>query len=167
MLMRLSQPDTDAPLSTDSYDDIPDFGSLYDSVPAYGNVRARDDSSRRREQLRSRCEVSARHRALPRDAAYDDDRAAACLCARIPRVRWTEQVSETELIYYVTEPGESEPRRFVQRFDMRWYLRAELIHLLARAGFSVQTINGDFDASALTDESPEMVVVAVKNPASS
>jgi hypothetical protein len=82
-------------------------------------------------------------------------------------VRWTEQVSETELIYYVTEPGESEPRRFVQRFDMRWYLRAELIHLLARAGFSVQTINGDFDASALTDESPEMVVVAVKNPASS
>jgi hypothetical protein len=53
MLMRLSQPDTDAPLSTDSYDDIPDFGSLYDSVPAYGNVRARDDSSPRREQLRS------------------------------------------------------------------------------------------------------------------
>jgi len=79
---------------------------------------------------------------------------------RIRRVRWVEQVSETELIYYVSpEPG-APAERYVQSFDMRWYLRAELLHLLARGGFRVQSIYGDFDGSPLTDRSPEQVVCA-------
>ncbi len=43
--------------------------------------------------------------------------------ARIPRVRWVEQVSEVELIYYLTEASGGEPRRYVQAFDMRWYTK--------------------------------------------
>jgi SAM-dependent methyltransferase len=79
---------------------------------------------------------------------------------RIPRVRWTEQVSEIELIYYVTPAPDAPPERHVQAFDMRWYLPAELTHLLARAGFRVLTTYGDFDRAPLADSSPEIVVVA-------
>jgi SAM-dependent methyltransferase len=78
--------------------------------------------------------------------------------ARIVRVRWLEQLSETELIYYVSERAGDVPRRLVQAFDMRWYLRWELEHLLARAGLEVVTIHGDFDEAPLTDDAPEMVV---------
>ena len=82
--------------------------------------------------------------------------------ARIPRVRWTEQVSDTELIYYVAPRPGAPPERHVQAFPMRWYMRAELEHLLARCGLRVDAVFGDFDGSALTDESPEQVVVATK-----
>jgi SAM-dependent methyltransferase len=79
---------------------------------------------------------------------------------RVPRIRWLDQVSETELIYYVAErPGEP-AQRYVHGFDMRWYLRAELIHLLARSGFRVHEIFGDFDRSPLTDRSPELILCA-------
>ncbi len=79
---------------------------------------------------------------------------------RIPSVRWLEQVSESEIIYYVYDPPAAEPVRHVQAFDMRWYLRDELVHLLARAGFTVRDIFGNFDRSPVRDDSPEMVVVA-------
>jgi len=79
---------------------------------------------------------------------------------RVARVRWLEQTNEVELIYYVS-PADGKPeQRFVHGFDMRWYLRAELEHLLSRAGFRVGAIHGDFDRSPLTDPSPDVVVVA-------
>lgn len=81
---------------------------------------------------------------------------------RVPRIRWADQVSETELIYYVGAGTDSPDARYVQAFDMRWYGRAELVHLLARAGFTVDAVYGNFDRSPLTDESPEMVVCAVR-----
>jgi SAM-dependent methyltransferase len=81
---------------------------------------------------------------------------------RIVRVRWTEQVSEVELLYYVSDSPGGTPKCHVQSFEMRWYLRAELVHLLARSGFRVDTIYGDFDRSPLTDQSPEQVVCATR-----
>ncbi len=79
---------------------------------------------------------------------------------RVSRVRWIDQVSEIELIYYVSrEPG-GNTERLVQSFEMRWFLRAELVHLLARGGFRVCSIYGDFDRAALTDTSPEQIVCA-------
>jgi len=74
---------------------------------------------------------------------------------RVARVRWMDQVSEAELIYYVD--GE----RYVQAFEMRWYLAAELRNLLARAGFHVRAIYGDFARGPLMDGCPELVVVAM------
>ena len=73
---------------------------------------------------------------------------------RIVRVRWLDQVSEAELIYYV------DGTRYVQAFEMRWYLAAELRHLLARAGFLAREIYGDFARGPLVDGCPEIVVVA-------
>ena len=80
--------------------------------------------------------------------------------ARVSRVRWVDQVSEIELIYYISSKSGEKKERRVMSFDMRWFLRAELVHLLARGGFTVRTIYGDFDRSPLTDSSPEQVVCA-------
>lgn len=79
---------------------------------------------------------------------------------RVTRVRWAEQVSETEIIYYVRTGTAVE--RVVQAFPMRWYGPAELEHLLVRAGFQVEAMYGDFDRSTLRDESPEIVVIATR-----
>ena len=73
---------------------------------------------------------------------------------RIARVRWVDQVSESELVYYVAGT------RYVQAFEMRWFLPAELQHLLARAGFRVRQVYGDFARGPLVDGAPEQVVVA-------
>lgn len=79
---------------------------------------------------------------------------------RVPRVRWVEQVSEIEIIYYLRDGDEVS--RSVQAFEMRWYVAAELEHLLARAGFVVEAMYGNFDRSELRDDSPEIIVVAQK-----
>ena len=81
---------------------------------------------------------------------------------RVSRVRWVDQVSEVELVYYVSDSRTGTPKRHAQSFDMRWYLRAELLHLLARSAFCVDAIYGDFDRSPLTDKSPEQVVCATR-----
>ncbi len=73
---------------------------------------------------------------------------------RVARVRWVDQVSESELIYYV------DGKRYVQAFEMRWYLAAELRHLLARGGFRVREMYGDFARGPVVDGCPELVVVA-------
>lgn len=48
----------------------------------------------------------------------------------------------------------------IATFQMRWFHRFELEHLLSRAGFDEITVLGDFDGSALATESPHLVVVA-------
>jgi SAM-dependent methyltransferase len=78
--------------------------------------------------------------------------------ARVAGVRWIDQVSEIELIYYVWSGSSGSPDRYVFSFDMRWYLQAELRHLLARAGFRVRDVYGDFDRSPLRDDSPEQIM---------
>jgi len=80
--------------------------------------------------------------------------------ARVTRVRWVEQVSEIEIVYYVSAIAGSKPERHVQVFDMRWYLHAELHHLLNRGGFRVQSVYGDFNRSPLRDDSKELIVCA-------
>ena len=71
-----------------------------------------------------------------------------------------DQVSEIELLYYISSGTNGEVERKVMSFDMRWYLHSELVHLLTRAGFCVRAIYGDFDRSPLTDQSPEQIVCA-------
>lgn len=80
--------------------------------------------------------------------------------ARIPRVRWVEQVSEVELIYYLSGGPGKPASRSVQAFEMRWYLKAELEHLLARAGLRLVSVYGSFAREPLVDSSPEQVFVA-------
>lgn len=81
---------------------------------------------------------------------------------RIPAVHWREQTSDVEIVYYV-RGTDGEETRSVQAFQMRWFGPAELEHLLARAGFRVTVMYGDFERGALRDESPEIVVVAERD----
>lgn len=52
----------------------------------------------------------------------------------------------------------------VERFRMRWYHRYELEHLLARAGFAVVALFGDFDRRLFDRDAPEMVFIAQSRP---
>ena len=72
-----------------------------------------------------------------------------------------EQCSDIEVAYYLRDPH-GETRRLVQRCQLRYFYRFELEHLLARTGFEITALYGDFDKSPLADESPEMIVVARK-----
>jgi len=81
---------------------------------------------------------------------------------RVTDVHWREQTSDIELIYHVREAGGATTRS-VQAFPMRWYGPAELEHLLARAGFRVTVMYGNFDRSTLRDDSPDILVVAERD----
>jgi SAM-dependent methyltransferase len=80
--------------------------------------------------------------------------------ARVAAVRWLEQVNDIELVYHVAPAAGARAERHVQAFPMRWYLRDELTHLLARSGFRIEAIHGDFDRTPLVDGAPEIVVHA-------
>lgn len=86
------------------------------------------------------------------------DGRTVCRTVRVTAVHWVDQVSDLELIYYVRTDDRFE--RIVQAFRMRWFTPAELAHLVARAGFRLEAMYGDFDRGALTDQAGEIVVVA-------
>jgi hypothetical protein len=46
-----------------------------------------------------------------------------------------------------------------EQFRMRWYHRYELEHLLARAGFTIVALYGDFDRRPFDRDAKEMVFV--------
>ncbi len=43
---------------------------------------------------------------------------------------------------------------------MRFVFRYELEHLLARTGFRIVTLSGDYDRSPFVDESPGLIAIA-------
>jgi len=72
------------------------------------------------------------------------------------------QVQDCELIYYVTYPNGRE-ERLVHRFEMRYFFRCELEHLLARCGFQVEAVYAGYDKSPYGSKYPgELIVVAGK-----
>jgi SAM-dependent methyltransferase len=72
-----------------------------------------------------------------------------------------KQYNDIELIYYVTHP-DGKKERLVQSFPMRYYYRYEMEHLLEHSRFKVVDLFGDFDKSAFTSDSPEMIFIAEK-----
>jgi len=80
---------------------------------------------------------------------------------RIATTHTAQQYNDVEIIYYLTDTtGKTE--RLVQSFPFRYFFRCEVEHLLARVGFEMEELYGDFDRSPLGDESPEMIFVAGK-----
>jgi SAM-dependent methyltransferase len=78
---------------------------------------------------------------------------------RILAYRRSLQYNQCEMVYEITEPDGS-TRTVTERFPMRYLSRFEVEHLLARAGFGVIAVYGDYDRSPFDDTSPEMIVVA-------
>lgn len=81
--------------------------------------------------------------------------------ARIVSRNYVEQYQECELIHDVTHP-DGRAERIVFAFKMRYLFRFEVEHLLARAGFEVETVYADYDKSPLGSKDPgELIFVAL------
>lgn len=78
---------------------------------------------------------------------------------RVAAFHRAEQRNDVEMIFYVTGPERKE-ERLVFAWTLRYFFRYEVEHLLARCGFRVSAVYGDFDRSPLADVSPEMIFVA-------
>ena len=71
------------------------------------------------------------------------------------------QYNDIEMIYYVAH-ADGHTERLVQAFPFRYFFRYEVQHMLARCGYRVAELFGDFDRRPLRDDSPEMIFVAEK-----
>jgi SAM-dependent methyltransferase len=82
--------------------------------------------------------------------------------ARIASRDYFRQITDHELIYYVTHPDGREDR-LVHRFSWRHLFRYEVEHLLARCGFSLEVVYADYDRSPFGSKYPgELISVAKK-----
>ncbi len=72
-----------------------------------------------------------------------------------------QQYNDIEITYHVTHP-DGRTERTVQAFPMRYCFRYEMEHLLELCGFRVIDLFGNFERSAYSSDSPEMVFAARK-----
>jgi hypothetical protein len=63
------------------------------------------------------------------------------------------------MIFAVEHPG-GRKERLVFAWPLRYFFRYEVEHLLARCGFRMGAEYGNFDRTAIRDNSPEMIFVA-------
>jgi hypothetical protein len=84
------------------------------------------------------------------------------------RIRWwvtvtgyhrALQCNDCRATYEIIE-ADGRTRQVEEVILLRYVFRYELEHLLARAGFRVISLFGDYDRSPYTDESPAMIFVA-------
>ncbi len=73
------------------------------------------------------------------------------------------QVNHIELVYYITYPDGREQRR-VDAFAIRYLFRFEAEHILARAGFEVETLYADYDKSPYGSKYPGELIFVAKKP---
>jgi len=78
---------------------------------------------------------------------------------RVAAFHRAEQQNDVEMIFYVDHPS-GKDERLVFAWTLRYFFRYEVEHLLARCGFRLLALYGDFDRLPLQDESPEMIFVA-------
>ena len=81
-------------------------------------------------------------------------------CFRVLERDRSAQSMRAEFVYHVAETDGSE-HSIAEGFDMRWFHRYEVEHLLARCGYVTETIYGDFDRRPFDSRDPaEMIVLA-------
>jgi SAM-dependent methyltransferase len=72
-----------------------------------------------------------------------------------------KQVISVELIYYVTHPS-GRQERLVHAFQMRYFFRYEIEHLLARAGFETDEVYSDYQRNPYGATYPGELVFVVR-----
>jgi SAM-dependent methyltransferase len=91
---------------------------------------------------------------------YDlPDGRHVALSERVASFHRALQQNDVEMIFEVTYAG-GKQERLVMAWSLRYFFRYEVEHLLARCGFRLEAVYGDFDGSPLADASPEMIFVA-------
>jgi SAM-dependent methyltransferase len=77
------------------------------------------------------------------------------------RLDAAEQTSHVTF-FYDEQLADGTVRRAALPFTMRWLYRYELEHLLARAGFVLETVYGSYDLDDYSSASEQMLAVAVR-----
>jgi len=91
---------------------------------------------------------------------YDlTDGRHVALSERVAAFHRGVQLNDVEMIFQVTHSG-GKQERLVMAWTLRYFFRYEVEHLLVRCGFRVEAVYGNFEGSALNDDSPEMIFVA-------
>lgn len=91
-----------------------------------------------------------------------EDGRRVCRKHRVVAHDHAAQILDTEIIYYVEREG-GETERLVHPFSMRYLFPYEAEHLLARAGFALESRHADFDGTPFGDKYPgDLVLVARK-----
>jgi len=76
---------------------------------------------------------------------------------------YVRQVQDVELIYYLTHP-DGKKERLVHAFPMRYLFRYEAEHLLARCGYEVVELYGDYNENRFGTSYPgELIFLAKKH----
>lgn len=101
----------------------------------------------------------------PAGAAPDDDavkwtdgRRVRSWASTLGHHRATQR-DDIEVTYEIIE-ADGTTRRITEDFPMRMIFRYELEHLLARCGFRIVALYGDYDRSAFAEASPGLIAVA-------
>jgi SAM-dependent methyltransferase len=81
------------------------------------------------------------------------------LSERVAAFHRAMQRNDVEMIFRVRH-ADGQQEHLVMEWTLRYFFRYEVEHLLARCGFRVDAVYGNFDGSPLRDESPEMIFVA-------
>ena len=87
------------------------------------------------------------------------DGRQVALSERVVAFHRALQQNDVEMIFRVTHP-DGKQERLVMAWTLRYFFRYEVEHLLARCGFHLEAVYGNFDSSPLSDASPEMIFVA-------
>jgi SAM-dependent methyltransferase len=78
---------------------------------------------------------------------------------RVVAFHRAEQRNDVEMIFSIRHP-DGRQERLVFAWTLRYFFRYEIEHLLARCGFRVSALYGNFDRTPIRDDSPEMIFVA-------
>src|SRR5437870_6840590 len=78
---------------------------------------------------------------------------------RVVAFHRAEQRNDVEMIFSIRH-ADGRQEKLVFAWTLRYFFRYEIEPLLARCGFRVTALYGNFDRSALADSSPEMIYVA-------
>jgi len=103
-------------------------------------------------------DLAADDAAADRTVAWSEGRRIRSWASVVASQR-TLQCNDVEATYEILE-ADGTVRRVTETFPMRFVFRYELEHLLARCGYRVLSLYGDYDRSAFGDDSPGMIVVA-------
>jgi SAM-dependent methyltransferase len=77
-------------------------------------------------------------------------------------LRRTDAANQRQQVEFVYDQIDAQGRvsRYALPFVMRWLYRFEAEHLLARAGFAIEAIYGDYELEPYGSDSPQLIVVA-------
>jgi SAM-dependent methyltransferase len=87
------------------------------------------------------------------------DGRKVAITERVAAFHRAEQINDVEMIFSIEHPG-GKKERLVFAWPLRYFFRYEVEHLLARCGFRVKALYGNFDRTPLEDTSPEMIYIA-------